>query len=66
MEEHNHKVGDKVKVIDRKHGHEFEIGEVVTIIDKYFYDEYDFDYVCYFNNKKWHLRQYEFQQINQK
>lgn len=31
MAANNYKVGDKVKVVDRKHGHDFNIGEVCVI-----------------------------------
>jgi len=38
-----YKVGDKVRVIDRTHGHGFEIGEEVTIDQVYREDK---DYRC--------------------
>ena len=38
-----YKVGDKVRVIDRIHGHEFEIDEEVTIDQVYREDK---DYRC--------------------
>lgn len=43
-----YKVGDKVKIIKRLHGHNFLIGEIVTIDAVYFRD-----YVAYIEKSRY-------------
>lgn len=50
------KVGDKVRVTERKNGHEFEIGEVVEITDIHPIDN---DYRCSNGYTNWYLKEDE-------
>ena len=50
------KVGDKVKVVDHKHGHFFTIGSTVTIVS---HDALNGDYDCSDGNEAWYLREEE-------
>ena len=59
-----YKVGDKVKVIARKHGHNFKIGQVVIIVD----EGYDAKFHCTYwdclsldGDKSWFLEEDEFE-----
>ena len=57
-------VGDKVKVIKHKYGHEFEIGQIVTIK---VIDQRDGGYECVgeTNPMMWWLWPEEFEPLNQ-
>ena len=54
------KVGDKARVVSKKHGHKFNIGEIVTITELYLED---IDYDCSNNNDCWFLRDEELEPI---
>lgn len=56
-----YKVGDKLRVIDRKHGHDFEIGEEIEVSQ---IDHGSRDYLCDGNEDCWWLTEDEVELIS--
>ena len=59
----NFKLGDKVRITDRIHGHEFKINEVVTITGINVCEKYHTEYILENDEDYWSLTSDEFESL---